>query len=276
MTLKELHEVSMTKWLKLVALNWLEIITLLTLTHKIDHWAMYLVCWIVLGTRMHALALLGHEAIHYNLSKDKKLNDRVGNLLAALPLGMTVNWFRKFHLTHHNHLLSDQDPEVGLRSHALERWSTPLSTAKRIRLILLDLSGFGYLESRHVLTFAWPHMNKGDVIFPILYWSSLLTLFYFLGLLWIPLLWWISIPTSYWTMFRQRAISEHVGSTGTHRFHANPIARFFYLPHNTWYHWEHHEWQQIPCWNLPLARKLNNQVPVITHSELFRSLRDQR
>ena len=59
----------MTQWLKLAALNWAEIITLYFAAGYIDHWAGYLVAWVLLGTRIHALALLGHEGIHYNLSQ---------------------------------------------------------------------------------------------------------------------------------------------------------------------------------------------------------------
>ncbi len=276
MTLKQLHEVSMKKWLKITARNWLEIIALFTVTHYINHWAMYLVCWIILGTRMHGLALLGHEAIHYNLSRNKKLNDCVGNFFAALPMGLTVTWFRKFHLTHHHHLSTEDDPEVDWRRNNKSRWELPLSTGKRIRLFTLDLSGFGYLENYKVVEYSWSSMSKWDLILPILFWSGIFSIFYSLNLLWIPLIWVISIPTSYWAMFRQRALVEHIGCSNdnsTHRTYAHPIARFFYLPHNCWHHWEHHKWQGIPCWNLPAARKLDQTEPVITLPELFEKLK---
>ncbi len=150
---------------------------------------------------------------------------------------------------------------------------TPL---KRAALVALDLSGIGFLESRHVLTFAWKHMTVWDLLWPAVYWAVIWTAAYYLDVLWIPALWAISIPTSYWTMFRQRALVEHVGSESTHRTHAHLLARFFYLPHNCWYHWEHHEWAQIPCWNLPAARRLNNVEPVVTLPELFQTLAHKR
>lgn len=276
MTLKELHEPSVGKWLWLAAGNWLQIILLFIAAGHLDHWASYLVAWILLGTRLHGLALLGHEGIHYNLSRRKGLNDALANLFTALPLTMTVNWFRKFHLTHHQHVLGADDPEVAFRAKAPGRWSTPMTPLKRVGLVALDLSGIGFLEARHVVSFAWKHMTAWDLILPAVFWALVWSCAYLLDALWVPLLWSVSIPTSYWAMFRQRALVEHLGSHGTHRTHAHPLARFFYLPHNSWYHWEHHEWAQIPCWNLPQARELDAQEPVVTLPELFRALAQQR
>jgi len=53
-----------------------------------------------------------------------------------------------------------------------------------------------------------------------------------------------------------------------HRIHAPWYLRFWLLPHNTWYHYEHHHFPQVPCWNLPKVRALVGPVPEI--QPLFR------
>jgi hypothetical protein len=57
---------------------------------------------------------------------------------------------------------------------------------------------------------------------------------------------------------------------GIHTARDPPVLAFIVAPHNTWMHWEHHEWPAIPFWNLPQARELETTTPVISIWELFR------
>ncbi len=73
-------------------------------------------------------------------------------------------------------------------------------------------------------------------------------------------------------MFRQRALTEHIGTDSTHKITANRFQRFFYLPHNTWLHYEHHLNASVPCWNLVKLRELSPEKESITVNELFEQL----
>ena len=75
-------------------------------------------------------------------------------------------------------------------------------------------------------------------------------------MMWVSYLWWWAYFTSYWATFRLRALSEHHGTAGTHHLDAGRLARAWFLPHNTWLHWEHHRHPRVPCWNLPALRVL--------------------
>jgi hypothetical protein len=48
-----------------------------------------------------------------------------------------------------------------------------------------------------------------------------------------------------------------------HRIHVPWYLRAWLLPHNTWYHYEHHHFPQVPCWNLPRVRALLGDSPPI-------------
>lgn len=146
MTLKDLSQPGLNQWLVRASLNWMEIILIFFIMARIDHLAIDLLGLFVLGTRQHALALLGHEAIHRNISHNKRLNNFIGAMLGSLPLFQTLNLFKKFHLDHHAHMQSPKDPEIHFRSQSPQRWSLPLTKKKRLSLFLLDLTGIGYLE----------------------------------------------------------------------------------------------------------------------------------
>lgn len=270
--LKALHGPNLGRWLFLALINWAEIILTFVIAHKLNHPAGYVLTWIILGTRLHALALLGHEGIHRCISKNIALNNFLANIFCALPLQQTLNWFTKFHTDHHKHLQEENDPEIHFRALTPNRWSLPLTKTKRMKLLLLDLSGIGVWESANVLRHTFKGLGFLDLAIPVAFWASFWFIFWKLNLLWVPFMWGVVLLTSYWAMFRQRALVEHLGTDDTHRTYATPFERFFFLPHNCWYHYEHHKWQGIPCWNLPAARKLDTEVPVITLPELFSDL----
>lgn len=270
MTLKDLAQPSSSQWLLRAALNWMEILLLFTIMAKVDHLLVHVLGIFILGTRQHALALLGHEAIHRNISSHKATNNFLGSLLASLPLFQTLNLFKKFHLDHHAHLQSDKDPEIDFRSQSKQRWTLPMTKTKRLSLFLLDLTGIGYLESRHVLYITFKNLKFLDFLIPLLYWTTIILISLQFNAGWIPLYWTIAFITSYWAMFRQRALTEHLGTADTHKLKANFLQRFLYLPHNTWYHYEHHRYPNVPCWNLPKVRALGEEVMSV--SDLFKRM----
>ncbi len=271
MTLKDLSRPDPIQWTTRALINWVEITLLFWVMYKFDSWYIHIPCLFILGTRQHALALLGHEAIHRNISSQKLLNNTLGSLLASLPLFQTLNLFKKFHLDHHAYIQSPKDPEIHFRANTPGRWSMPLTQAKRLRLFLVDMTGVGYLESRHVLYMAFKKLSAKDFLIPAVFWITLTYIFIQMNLGWIPLYWTIAFVTSYWAMFRQRALTEHLGTDGTHLLKANYLQRFLYLPHNTWYHFEHHLYPNVPCWNLPRVRAVGGKVKTV--GELFEELK---
>ncbi|MBC7873353.1 MAG: fatty acid desaturase [Ferruginibacter sp.] len=58
------------------------------------------------------LALFIHEAGHFNIHPDKKINDRLAAFFLCLPFGLSLKSYRKIHWQHHVHLGTPQDAEV--------------------------------------------------------------------------------------------------------------------------------------------------------------------
>ncbi len=58
------------------------------------------------------LALFIHEAGHFNIHRDKKINDRIATLFLCLPFGLSIKSYRKIHWQHHLHLGTPKDTEI--------------------------------------------------------------------------------------------------------------------------------------------------------------------
>jgi fatty acid desaturase len=58
------------------------------------------------------LALFIHEAGHFNVHPDKKINDQLSTIFLCVPFGLSVKSYRKIHWQHHLHLGTPQDVEI--------------------------------------------------------------------------------------------------------------------------------------------------------------------
>lgn len=263
---------SLLKWMQLALFNWIEIALIFYAIFYFNYWVVDVIGIVLLGTRQHALALLAHEAIHGNISKNRFINNFWGSLFSSLPIFQSLSFFKKFHLDHHAFMLTEKDPEVHIRRSSPKRWGIPLTKNYRFKIFMRDICGLGYFDTRHAYPFVLPSITLVDVFLPIAYWLVIIFVSINLHLGWIPLYWVIAHLTSYWAMFRQRALTEHVGSDPTQKIIANPVQRFFYLPHNTWFHYEHHLNPKVPCWNLPKMRTLLKESGYISVSDMFNKL----
>lgn len=91
--------------LALVALReWALIFATLWLWSEVQAWWLLPLCILFIGTRQHALINLVHEACHWNVSRDRRWNDRISDLLFATPVLLTTAGFRDGHLPHHTDL----------------------------------------------------------------------------------------------------------------------------------------------------------------------------
>ena len=61
---------------------------------------------------IRAYLLYFHEIAHFNIHKNKKINDIIGNVFFTPFFGMWIKQYRKHHWKHHNHLGTHADTEV--------------------------------------------------------------------------------------------------------------------------------------------------------------------
>lgn len=230
-------------WSLSVALNWLTIVATIALAYHVDHIAGYVLAVVIVGTRQHALAVLGHDGAHLHVTRHRTINDAVTSLFCFWPLGVGLHGWRKFHFNHHRNVGTAADPELAVKRKYPRRWSPD---TKPWRQFCLDILGFSALETTMLITLAKP-VRVADVLGPvtlilsawaaILFWAD-----------WRALaIWHIAFATSFFAVFRLRAFTEHVGTTSTHRLSEPPLwKKLLYLPENTWLHWEHHKWPAVP------------------------------
>jgi fatty acid desaturase len=83
-------------------------------------WILVILFALLVGYIAAYIALFIHEAAHFNIYPDKKINDRLATLLLCLPFGLSMKSYRKIHWQHHIYLGTPQDAEVSY-FHALSK-----------------------------------------------------------------------------------------------------------------------------------------------------------
>ena len=235
-----------------------------------------------MGGRQLACSILMHDAGHFALFKNRKLNDFVGKWLGSYMILNDMLKYRTYHLEHHLTTGSAEDPDISLTK------GYPTTIASMTRKLFRDLSGatgiksqfgmismhLGYLK--YSLSKNIQRLNQKDRTWgqffshaaknlsgPIL---AQLTLFAILTLVaspWLYLLWIAALLTTFNFSIRIRSMAEHamVEDTedtmrNTRTTYANWIERLLFAPNNVNYHAEHHLLMSVPSYNLPKMHRL--------------------
>jgi len=233
------------RWLMWVAFEWLLI--LVAMGALVNWWWLAPIALVFIGTRQHALGVLGHEAVHWAVSEDRDVNDRLANLLCMWPLGSDVEGFRGFHLAHHARVGTPDDPERWMRDRFADRY-IDLTPTKKAKLIVFDLLGMNVREPIELLqrvSGEWTFRRRAycvalGALAVAAYGSAVLVL------------WGLALLTANFAAMRARMWREHLGPEVTEQYEAKWWERALYLPHHIWRHYEHHkpgQWS-IPCWEL--------------------------
>lgn len=267
--LKALARPDFTEWTGRVLVNWIEIAAILSVANFFASWPVYILAIFLLGTRQHALAILGHEGAHHFAARHKRLNDALTSVLVLWPLGVGLDGYRRFHFRHHRRTGLADDPEFDHKRLSPEEWRRPILRRRLAWLVLRDLSGFAIRDIYRLIRVVRA-VSLRDRVGPLAVWSLVLIFAYRFGALWAAALWWLAIISSYWAVFRMRAWTEHFDTTRTYRIRANWWQKLIFLPHNSWCHYEHHKWPGIPCWNLPKAREFDS-TPSVSVGQLLHS-----
>lgn len=270
--IRKLERPSTARYLGRALGNWAEIGAIFLVAHHFWNPPVVFLCVLLLGTRQHALAMLGHDGAHRAVSRNRTLNDAITSLLVFYPIYGGLDGYRHFHFSHHRLTGRDEDPEFAFKRRYPADWDLPLERGRLFRLLLLDLSGWNARQLLQVGALA-PPRSLADRVGPLLWHLGAAWVLWKLELLWIAPVWVWAFLTSHWAVFRLRVWTEHTGTRGTHRIRATWLERLLIVPHNTWYHWEHHRFPGVPCWNLPAVRDLlgaREVLPLRTLFELYR------
>lgn len=112
--LRRLSERSAARTLVGLGIDWAVVVGAAALSERAGAWWAYAIAVFVIATRMNAFYLEWlHEAVHGNLFKRKRWNDRA-DFLFGLPMFASVELQRENHLRHHrNYVEEAQVPSYG-------------------------------------------------------------------------------------------------------------------------------------------------------------------
>ena len=266
-SVKELSKLNSFKSMQAIACEWLAISACLIYATIGSNFAILIICFFLIATRQHALGILMHEASHFRLCKSRKLNDFLGNCFLAYPIFISTEVYRTNHLAHHNHIHTEEDPDLARRKDD-NRWVFPKKEIDIVKILLRDLF-FGAISEQIRAVRSLSKKQKsvegsgqsGSDYFRPIYYITLALLFTVTGS-WITFLifWILPLFTVLPCLLRIRSMARHFGLPHQHelnhsRNYAGPFwERILIAPHNVGYHLDHHMFPSVPFYNLP---KLN-------------------
>lgn len=230
---------------------------------------LYVLAVLIIGARMHALAILMHDASHFRFLRNKKKNDLVTNLFSMYPLFSSIEQYRDNHLRHHRHLNTDEDPDWFIKLGRKE-----FTFPKSKREFLITVLGYftlvaGIKDALWFLKRFGGNSNVKNKSFKkklprLAFYAVLITALSLLGIWKEFALYWLVPYFSTFFMFQYiRSVAEHFGElaydhdlTHSRTIIVNPLERFFLSPHNVGYHLEHHLYPGVPFYHLPQLHRL--------------------
>jgi fatty acid desaturase len=245
---------------------------------------------IIIGTRQHALFVIAHDAAHYLLFENRRLNDAVGRAAATVQ-GLSMCTYRVIHRLHHNNLYGELDPDTALHG------GYPRGKAYLVKKLLKDLSGLTAWKTYAYFLGGAPALNSAtnvalrplddtsqklrseartDRNTVIAFHVVLLVLFAWSGyLVQYLVLWILPLVTVVQAILRLRAIAEHGATTDF----SSPLTaartnvaprwlEWLIFPHHVNYHIEHHLYASVPHYNLPRLHREMHARGMLANAEL--------
>lgn len=272
-----------------VVIDWLVIAAAVGLALRLDHALVTALAVIVIGGRQHALTVIAHDAVHFRFLANRRLNDWVGDLLAAWPVFISVAMFRMIHGPHHRYT-----GEPGDGNRRSWRTHTPDGRLRRPWVFPKTPAGLVVTLARRAMLVTGAYWIVRGLIAPFVvrrpvhellartaYYALAAWLFTTLELWPEFLLLWV-LPYCTWHMLIQyaRLICEHSGRIGTEPGFTltrstlpGPLGRALVLPHHIGYHIGHHWFPSVPWYHLPeLHAALREDPAFAAHANVQRSV----
>ena len=270
--LKQLSVLQPWRAVLATAEEWAIIAAAIALSMLYWHPALYVLAVLFVGSRQHALLILGHDASHYRILKTRWLNDLFSNVFLMWPTFASVEAFRKFHGTHHQYTNLEMDGNRQLwHTHNADgelapEWVFPKTRTGLAMMILRRaafLTGIGWILRGLIgasLIPSPPWMRATRLAF---YLSIATALTVFGG--WTAFLMYWIVPFCTWQIAVQymRLICEHSAVESEEEEYSVTrttlptwLEALFVLPRNVGYHLEHHWYPSVPFYRLPELHRL--------------------
>ena len=220
---------------------------------------------LLLGGRQLGFGVLVHECGHGTLFASRRLNEWVGEWLAAPPTFNNMKAYSRGHLKHHRLAGTRDDPDLPNYK------DYPISRERLWRKLWRDLSGqTGWRQTRGLFQ-SFLHFNelraeqRQALARGLLVNLLALALFAYLGVAWLYLVWWVALLTTNRLVSRLRQVAEHAAvpdlydldpRRNTRTIPAGWLDRLVFCPLGVNYHLEHHMLASVPIYNLPKMHRL--------------------
>jgi fatty acid desaturase len=250
----ELRRIASIRNVGSVVLAWLQPVAVCLAAVWIAHPLGYVAAVVVQGASHARMAILGHEAAHKLLFRNKRANDVVGRWLLSYPAFVPFEAYRRAHFAHHKEEFGPNEPDMKLYV------GYPITTASFRRKLWRDARGTTGWKTLKPLFLALRSPGARGVAARILgAQAALLAVATAFGRPELYLvLWFVPWMTSWRVLNRLRSIAEHGGMERspdrrrtTHHVRQSWFARFWIVPFNTGWHLAHHVDMGVPWRNLP-------------------------
>ncbi len=258
--------------------TWGLIIITLAVALKAKNYFVDIVAFLFIGVLQYHLNILGHDGLHYLLSRNKLANNLICRLFLHGPQCAPLTLLRANHLSHHQLLGSEQDPDKNYYQterfasrKALASWlaasflggntiflikkllTTPSNKiARRSRKtksvfdlnpsLLLDITTIAVTQG--LIAFVI-YMATGSITYYLVMWvGPLFSILFGLN----------TLRSCLEHAERPPSLANNSFASRNHSFISNPIEKFILAPFSMNLHAEHHYWPSIPCWSLADAR----------------------
>lgn len=266
---RELSKVSSGAALFALARQWIAIAAAVAFVVYVDKWWAWPIAAILIATRQHALLVLMHEASHFHLLSNRKLNDIISDLFCAFPSNVTTVGYRYQHAEHHRYVNTAQDPYWVIMQ-AQPAWHFPRTPLRAAAVFLGDCLGLyvpDHLKAFRPWTYlsrlagkSQPKLTADEHVRYLLFMGTLITSLTLAGgWLYYLLLWVVPQSTVLMAIFRLRSLGEHPlekDNTLTETRESRDVPgrlmeRVLIGPLNINYHLTHHLFPSITFNNLP-------------------------
>jgi fatty acid desaturase len=261
--IKKLSEQNALKSLSLIAFDWISIAAVIALS--VNYWNpfLYVLAVMIIANRQHGLLILMHDSSHFRFSRNRKLNDIMGEGLTAWPLFIRMKAYREKHLAHHQKANTSEDPDF-----RPERY--PQTRKEILKKVVGDGLAINTLEQLEEIKRLRTKTSTTYQALRIAFYIAVAAGLTAIGGWKIFLMYWV-VPSFTWlkVALRLRSVSDHTGVQDREKpFDTRTIVpslfdKLFLAPHSSSYHLGHHIYAAVPCYNLKKLHYALMEVPEI-------------